>query len=62
MQEISYIYILSNGFKHLYIGVTADLHLRVLQHKNEANLTVSLPDTRLRLSSTSNASPTLNPP
>jgi len=37
MQEISYVYILSNGFKHLYIGVTADLYHRILQHKNEVN-------------------------
>ena len=37
MQEISYVYILSSGFKHLYIGVTADLYRRILQHKNEAN-------------------------
>jgi predicted GIY-YIG superfamily endonuclease len=25
MQEISYVYILASGFKHLYIGVTANL-------------------------------------
>jgi putative endonuclease len=34
MQEISYVYILASGFKHLYIGVTTELELRLLQHKN----------------------------
>jgi putative endonuclease len=36
MQETSYVYILASGFKHLYIGVTTELELRVLQHKNNA--------------------------
>jgi putative endonuclease len=34
MPEISYVYILASGFKHLYIGVTTDLEVRVQQHKN----------------------------
>ncbi|MDW5265638.1 MULTISPECIES: GIY-YIG nuclease family protein [Acidobacteriaceae] len=34
MPEISYVYILASGFKHLYIGVTTELEVRVLQHKN----------------------------
>jgi len=29
-----HVYILSSGFKHLYIGVTSELELRVWQHKN----------------------------
>jgi putative endonuclease len=37
MREISYIYILSNGFKRLYIGVTANLDLRIRQHRNEVD-------------------------
>jgi putative endonuclease len=37
MQEISYVYILASGFKHLYIGVTIELELRVLQHKNSSH-------------------------
>jgi putative endonuclease len=35
MQEISYVYILASGFKHLYIGVTTEIEQRILQHKNE---------------------------
>jgi putative endonuclease len=37
MPDLSYVYILSTGFQRLYIGVTADLDQRFLQHKNEAN-------------------------
>src|SRR5258708_11246122 len=37
MQEISYIYILASGFKHLYIGVTSNLDIRIRQHKNETD-------------------------
>ena len=37
MQEISYVYILASGFKHLYIGVTANLDNRICQHRNETN-------------------------
>jgi putative endonuclease len=35
MQEISYVYILASGFKHLYIGVTTEIEQRILQHKKE---------------------------
>ncbi|MEI9977432.1 MAG: GIY-YIG nuclease family protein [Edaphobacter sp.] len=31
----AYVYILSNGFKRLYIGVTTDLMHRVTQHKSK---------------------------
>ena len=37
MQEISYIYIIASGFKHLYIGVTSNLDIRIRQHKNETD-------------------------
>lgn len=33
MDETAYVYILSSGFKHLYIGVTTKLKQRVHQHK-----------------------------
>jgi putative endonuclease len=34
MQEISYVYILASGFKHLYIGVTTEIEQRIVQHRN----------------------------
>ena len=37
MSEIFYVYILANGFKKLYIGITNDLQVRVNQHKGEKN-------------------------
>jgi len=37
MHETSCVYILSNGFKRLYIGVTADLYRRVRQHKTDVD-------------------------
>ena len=37
MSEYAYVYILANGFKKLYIGITADLEVRVLQHKRKQN-------------------------
>jgi putative endonuclease len=33
MPEYAYVYILANGFKKLYIGVTTRLENRVLEHK-----------------------------
>ncbi len=36
MHEISYVYILASAFKHLYIGVTAEIEHRILQHKNHS--------------------------
>jgi putative endonuclease len=35
MTEYAYVYILANGFKKLYIGITTDLMQRVLQHRNQ---------------------------
>ncbi len=32
--EFGYVYILASGFKHLYIGVTSHLEVRVGQHKD----------------------------
>ena len=34
MERHGYVYILASGFKHLYIGVTANLKRRIWQHKN----------------------------
>ncbi len=34
MLKPGYVYILSSGFKKLYIGVTSELEERVWQHKN----------------------------
>jgi len=34
MPSYAYVYILASTFKHLYIGVTTNLQLRVWQHKN----------------------------
>ncbi len=33
MHECAYVYILANGFKKLYIGITTELMNRVAQHK-----------------------------
>jgi putative endonuclease len=35
--EYAYVYILSNGYKKLYIGVTTQLAVRVRQHKNRTD-------------------------
>ena len=35
MSEYAYVYILANGFKKLYIGITTNLEVRVAQHKNK---------------------------
>ena len=37
MAEYAYVYILSNGFKKLYIGITTQLAARVRQHKRHTN-------------------------
>jgi putative endonuclease len=37
MTEYAYVYILSNSFRKLYIGVTGDLPARVSQHKRRTN-------------------------
>ena len=34
MEMNAYVYILSSGFKHLYIGVTSALESRIRGHKN----------------------------
>ena len=36
MHEVSYVYILASGFKHLYIGVTTEIEVRIQQHKNNS--------------------------
>jgi putative endonuclease len=35
MDEYAYVYILANGFKRLYIGITTELEVRVWQHKQK---------------------------
>ena len=35
MDEYAYVYILANGFKKLYIGITTELELRIRQHKQK---------------------------
>jgi putative endonuclease len=37
MSASAYVYILANGFKKLYIGITNDLELRVTQHRSKKN-------------------------
>ncbi len=37
MQEYAYVYILANGFKKLYIGITTQIEARMRQHKNRAD-------------------------
>jgi putative endonuclease len=32
--EYAYVYILANGYKKIYIGITTELAVRVEQHKN----------------------------
>jgi putative endonuclease len=34
MPDSAYVYILASTYKRLYIGVTSEIELRVLQHKN----------------------------
>jgi putative endonuclease len=33
MVEIAYVYIMASTFKHLYIGITTEIEIRVKQHK-----------------------------
>ena len=37
MPEYAYAYILANGFKKLYVGITTDLEVRVQEHKNKSH-------------------------
>ncbi|MGA7156887.1 MAG: GIY-YIG nuclease family protein [Acidobacteriaceae bacterium] len=37
MPEYAYVYILSNSFRKLYIGITTNLELRVWQHKHKTH-------------------------
>ena len=37
MNDYAYVYILANGYKKLYIGVTTKLALRVQQHKERGD-------------------------
>ncbi|QMV18796.1 GIY-YIG nuclease family protein [Granulicella sp. 5B5] len=34
MDDVAFVYILSSSFKHLYIGVTSELEIRVKGHKS----------------------------
>jgi putative endonuclease len=35
MGEYAYVYIVANGFKKIYIGVTSQLEIRIRQHKQK---------------------------
>ncbi len=35
--EYAYVYILANGYKKIYIGITTQLAARVQQHRNRTN-------------------------
>jgi predicted GIY-YIG superfamily endonuclease len=37
MSDYAYVYILANGYKKLYIGVTTKLAARIRQHKDRVN-------------------------
>jgi putative endonuclease len=37
MPEYAYVYILSNSFRKLYIGITTDLTSRISQHKQKSH-------------------------
>ncbi len=37
MGDYAYVYILANGYKKLYIGVTTNLAARIRQHKDCVN-------------------------
>jgi putative endonuclease len=37
MDECAYVYILANGFKKLYIGITTELEIRIRQHQRKKN-------------------------
>jgi putative endonuclease len=37
VSEYAYVYILANGYKKLYIGVTTRLSTRIRQHKNRTD-------------------------
>jgi len=36
-EEYAYVYILANGFKKLYIGITTEIEIRVRQHKEKVH-------------------------
>ena len=37
MQEYAYVYIVANGFKKLYVGITTELEARIRQHKDKVD-------------------------
>ena len=39
MEGYAYVYILANGFKKLYVGVTSELDIRIRQHKQKKDPT-----------------------
>jgi putative endonuclease len=39
MEAYAYVYILANGFKKIYIGVTSELEIRIRQHKQKKDPT-----------------------
>jgi predicted GIY-YIG superfamily endonuclease len=62
MHQLSYVYILASGFKHLYIGVTTELEQRIRQHQTDTHPTSFTARYKTsRRSSTSSASATSPP-
>ena len=37
MDEIAYVYIMSSSFQKLYIGITAEIEIRIMQHKKASH-------------------------
>jgi hypothetical protein len=57
MPEYAYVYILANGFKKIYIGITTNLEERIFEHKSNKHPQATPPATTYTPSSTSNDSP-----
>ena len=59
MDDYAYVYILANGFKKLYIGITTELEFRVNNISRRRTQTATPQDITFTASSTSSASPLL---
>ena len=62
MDEYAYVYILANGFKKLYIGITTEIEISMSSAQAQRNTqTATPPNTTSTSSSTSSASPASPP-